>query len=151
MNPPLRTEDDRKAIIEGLRKGIIDVIATDHAPHLMNEKMQEMEYAPFGIIGLETAVPLVVTVLVKQNGFSFLQVFEKLTVNPAKILKLDRGALEVGKTADITVIDPEKTVRIDEGFILSKCKNTPFLGRELSGSVEYTVCDGQVVHRARQA
>ncbi|HDP79223.1 MAG TPA: dihydroorotase [Spirochaetes bacterium] len=145
MNPPLRTEADRTGIIEGLRRGTIDVIATDHAPHLMNEKMQEMEYAPFGIIGLETAVPLVITVLVRENGFSLLEAFAKMTVNPAKILKLDRGELAPGKIADITIVDPEKKIVVDEKFILSKCKNTPFMGRELYGSVEYTICDGKVV------
>ncbi len=148
MNPPLRTEQDRRAIIEGLRKGTVDVIATDHAPHLMNEKMQEMEYAPFGIIGLETAVPLIISILVKENNFSYIQAFSKVTINPARILRLDRGELKAGKTADVTVIDPGKTVHIDEKFIISKCKNTPFMGRDLTGSVEYTICDGQVVYRA---
>lgn len=147
MNPPLRTETDRTAVIEGLRKGVIDVIATDHAPHLMNEKMQEMEYAPFGIIGLETAVPLIISVLVRENGFSYLQAFEKLTINPARILKLERGELKVGRVADVTVIDPEKKVLIDEQFLISRCKNTPFLGRELYGSVELTVCGGNIVYR----
>jgi len=147
MNPPLRTEEDRQAIIAGLRDGSVDVIATDHAPHPINEKMQEIEYAPFGIIGLETAVPLIVTVLVRENGFSLLQAFEKVTINPARILKLDRGALQEGAAADITVIDPEKKVLIDQAFIASKCKNTPFLGRELYGSVEWTICGGRVVYR----
>jgi dihydroorotase len=147
MNPPLRTETDRTAVIEGLRKGVIDVIATDHAPHLMNEKMQEMEYAPFGIIGLETAVPLIISVLVRENGFSYLTAFEKLTINPARILKLERGELKVGRVADVTVIDPEKKVLIDEQFLISRCKNTPFLGRELYGSVELTVCGGNIVYR----
>jgi len=146
MKPPLRTEDDRRAIIEGLRSGVIDVIATDHAPHSMNEKMQELEYAPFGIIGLETAVPLIITELVRENGFSFIEAFEKVTVNPARILKIDRGALQAGKIADITIIDPEKKVAITEDFILSKCKNTPFLGRELYGAVQYTLCNGNVVY-----
>ncbi len=145
MNPPLRTEDDRKGIIEGLRKGIIDVIATDHAPHLMNEKMQEMEYAPFGIIGLETAVPLMITVLVKENGFSYLDAFSKMTVNPARILNIDRGVLSPGKAADITIINPDKKITVDDKFIISKCKNTPFMGRELYGSVEFTICDGKIV------
>lgn len=147
MNPPLRTDTDRKAVIEGLRKGVIDVIATDHAPHLMNEKMQEMEYAPFGIIGLETAVPLVISVLVRENGFSYLQAFEKLTINPARVLKLERGELKIGRVADVTVINPEKKVLIDEQFLISRCKNTPFLGRELYGSVEFTICGGNIVYR----
>jgi dihydroorotase len=150
MKPPLRTEDDRKAIIEGLRRGIIDVIATDHAPHSMNEKMQELEYAPFGIVGLETAVPLIITVLVRENGFSYLDAFNKVTVNPARILKIDRGELATGKVADLTVIDPEKKAVLTEESMMSKCKNSPFLGRELYGSVQYTICNGKVVYSAQQ-
>ena len=148
MNPPLRTERDRKAIIEGLRSGIIDVIATDHAPHLMNEKMQELEYAPFGIIGLDTAVPLIITILVRENGFSYIEAFRKLTVNPARILRLGLGELAPGRAADITIIDPDKKVLIDEKFISSRCKNTPFLGRELYGAVECTICGGKAVYRS---
>lgn len=147
MNPPLRTEEDRLAIIEGLKNGTIDVIATDHAPHLNNEKMQEIEYAPFGIIGLETAVPLVITKLVKEHGLSYIEAFKKLTSNPARILKLEAGIIREGKAADITVINPDKKVRVDENFIISRCKNTPFLGEELYGSVECTICSGKIVHR----
>jgi len=147
MNPPLRTESDRKAMIEGLRTGVIDVIATDHAPHLLNEKMQELEYAPFGIVGLETAVPLVISVLVRDNGFSYLDAFRKLTINPARILKIDRGELKTGKTADVVVINPEKKVHIDEEFITSRCKNTPYMNRDLHGSVEWTICEGEIVFR----
>ena len=146
MKPPLRTEEDRKAIIDGLKKGIIDVIASDHAPHPLNEKMQELEYAPFGIVGLETTVPLIITVLVRENGFSYHEAFEKVTVNPARVLKLDRGELKIGKVADVTIINPEKKVTVTEGFMLSKCKNSPFIGRELYGSVEYTICNGNVVY-----
>lgn len=145
MKPPLRTEEDRKAVIDGLKKGIIDVIASDHAPHPLNEKMQELEYAPFGIIGLETTVPLIITVLVRENGFTYQEAFEKVTVNPARVLKLDRGELKIGKIADVTVINPEKKVSITEEFMLSKCKNSPFIGRELYGSIEYTICNGNVV------
>jgi len=146
MNPPLRTEEDRKAIIEGLRNGLIEVIATDHAPHLLNDKMQEIAFAPFGIIGLETAVPLIITVLVKGNGFSYLQAFEKVTVNPCRILGIDRGYIKEGAIADITIINPDKKIIIDENFIISRCKNTPFMGRELYGLVEYTICNGTVVY-----
>ena len=146
MNPPLRTEEDRKGIIEALKKGTIDVIATDHAPHINNEKMQEIGYAPFGIIGLETAVPLIITVLVRENGFSYMEAFDKVTINPSSILNLDRGELKEGGFADIAIINPDKKVTIDEDFILSRCKNTPFLGRELYGSVEYTICSGRVVY-----
>jgi len=146
MNPPLRTEEDRKAIIEGLRNGLIEVIATDHAPHLPNDKMQEIAFAPFGIIGLETAVPLIITVLVKGNGFSYLQAFEKVTINPCRILGIDRGYIKEGAIADITIINPDKKIIIDENFIISRCKNTPFMGRELYGLVEYTICNGRVAY-----
>lgn len=148
MNPPLRTEEDRIAMIEGLRSGVIDVIATDHAPHLLNEKMQELEYAPFGIIGLETAVPLVISVLVKQNGFSLGAAFRPLTINPSNILGLGRGELKAGAVADIAIVNADKKIRIDDSFIISRCKNTPFMGMELYGSVEYTICSGRVVYSA---
>ena len=147
MNPPLRTEADRKNIIEGLRDGTIDVIATDHAPHSPSEKKQEMEYAPFGIIGLETAVPLIITELVRKSGFSYMQAFEKVTCNPARILNLDRGALKEGGHADVTIVNPERKIRVDMQFLRSRCKNTPFLGRELYGSIEYTICNGKIVYR----
>ncbi|MCX7678314.1 MAG: dihydroorotase [Spirochaetes bacterium] len=147
MNPPLRTEQDRLKIIEGLRDGTIDVIATDHAPHSNNEKMQEIAYAPFGIVGLETAVPLIISILINEHGFSFIEAFRCLTVNPARILGLDCGILQVGKKADITIINPNKKIYIDESFLLSKCKNTPFIGLELFGSVEYTICGGKIVYR----
>jgi dihydroorotase len=146
MNPPLRTEEDRKAIIEGLRNGLIEVIATDHAPHLPNEKMQEIAFAPFGIIGLETAVPLIITVLVKGNGFSFIQAFEKVTINPCKILGIDRGYIKEDAVADITIINPDKKITVNEDFIISRCKNTPFMGKELFGLVEYTICNGEIVY-----
>ncbi len=147
INPPLRTEKDRLAIIEGLKDGTIDVIATDHAPHLNNEKMQELEYAPFGIIGLETAVPLLISKLVRENNFSYLDAFKKLTVNPAKILKLDAGQIKEGGVADVAIVNPGKSVLIDDNFIKSRCKNTPFIGQQLFGSVECTICGGRVVFR----
>lgn len=147
MNPPLRTEFDRKGIIEGLRDGTIDVIATDHAPHSPSEKMQEMEYAPFGIIGLETAVPLIITELVKKNKFSYIKAFEKITCNPARILNLDRGVLKQGGHADVTIINPDRKIKVDSAFLKSRCKNTPFIGRELYGSIEYTICNGKIVYR----
>ena len=148
MNPPLRTESDRQKIIDGLRNGVIDVIATDHAPHLEYEKMQEIEYAPFGIIGLETAVPLIITELVKNNGFSYLDAFSKVTSNPSRIMKLGRGVIQEGKPADITIINPDEKVLIDNNYIISKCKNTPFIGKELFGKVLYTICRGKLVYSA---
>ena len=150
MNPPLRTEKDRKGIIEGLRSGTIDVIATDHAPHALFEKMQEMEYAPFGIVGLETAVPLIITELVRNNNFSYMQAFDKVTCNPARILKLDRGQLKKGGYADVTVINPDTKIKIDESFLISRCKNTPFIGTEMYGSVEHTICNGRHVYSRGQ-
>jgi dihydroorotase len=146
MKPPLRTEDDRKKLIENLKNGTIDVIATDHAPHSINEKMQELEYAPFGIIGLETAVPLIITILVKENNFSYIQAFEKVTINPSNILKLNKGELKENGIADITIINPDKKITITEEFLLSKCKNSPFLGKELTGSVEFTICNGNIIY-----
>ena len=146
MKPPLRTENDRLAVIEALRSGVIDVIATDHAPHSLNEKMQEMEYAPFGIVGLETAVPLIITILVKENNFSYTEAFEKVTCNPAKILKLDKGRLYKGSIADITIINPDTEIFVDDNFMISHCKNSPFIGSKLYGSVEYTICGGRIVY-----
>ncbi|HPS57326.1 MAG TPA: dihydroorotase [Spirochaetota bacterium] len=150
MNPPLRTEKDRKGIIEGLRSGTIDVIATDHAPHALFEKMQEMEYAPFGIVGLETAVPLIITELVRNNNFSYMQAFDKVTCNPARILKLDRGELKKGGYADVTVVNPDLKITIDDSFLISRCKNTPFIGKEMYGSVEHTICNGRLVYSRGQ-
>lgn len=150
MNPPLRTEQDRQAIIEGLRSGTIDVIATDHAPHALFEKQQEMEYAPFGIIGLETSVPLIITELVRNNHFSYMQAFDKVTCNPARILKLDRGVLKKGGYADVTIIDPDKKITVDRDFLVSRCRNTPFMGAEMFGSIEHTICNGRVVYSRGQ-
>ncbi|MBN1498927.1 MAG: dihydroorotase [Spirochaetes bacterium] len=146
MNPPLRTEKDRLAIIEGLRDGTIDVIATDHAPHQAQEKKQEIEYAPFGIVGLETAVPLVITVLVNENKFSYMDVFRKMTIRPAEIMGLNRGYIAENGPADITVIDPEKEIHVTEDFLISKCKNSPFIGMKLKGSVDFTICGGKIVY-----
>jgi dihydroorotase len=150
MKPPLRTESDRLAIIEGLKQGIIDVIASDHAPHSLNEKMQELEYAPFGIVGLETTVPLMITILVRENGFSYHEAFEKVTINPARILKFDRGELKAGKIADITIINPDKKITVSDEFMMSKCKNSPFIGTTLYGSVEYTICNGNLVYSNKE-
>ena len=147
MSPPLRTEKDRLAVIEGLRTGVIDAIVTDHAPHLVADKEKGMEKAPFGIIGLETSVPLVITGLVKEQNFSMLQAFRCMTSNPAKILNLDKGILKENHTADITIVNPDKKVHIDEKFIVSGCKNTPFIGRDLFGSVEYTICGGEIIYQ----
>jgi len=146
MNPPLRSEEDRVKIIEYLKSGIIDVIATDHAPHALHDKKQEISYAPFGIVGLETSVPLIITELVKNNGFTYFEAFDKITCNPAKILGLDRGYLAENGAADVTIIDPDAEIEIDDNFFISKCKNSPFIGRKLFGLVKHTVCGGSVVY-----
>lgn len=149
MNPPLREETDRRAIIEALRDGTIGIIATDHAPHLAKDKMKSIESAPFGIIGLETSVPLVITKLVREEGFSYLDAFRKMTVNPATLLGIDRGSIQIGKRADITIIDPDQQITVSEESIVSDCKNTPFIGMNLFGKVLYTISNGSIVFKSR--
>ncbi len=151
MNPPLRTEKDRDALRRGLKEGIFDVISTDHAPHTAREKMSRMEEAPFGVVGLETAVALTVTELVKKRVLTPLQMAEKMSGNPARILKLKgQGTLEENTPADITIIDPEAKYRIDAASFASKGRNTPFDGREVCGRVLYTIVDGQVAYEYRK-
>ena len=145
MNPPLRTEWDRTKIIEGLADGTIDMIATDHAPHAIEEKVREFTKAPSGIIGLETSLSLGITSLVKRGYLTMMQLLEKMTVNPAKLYKFDCGTLTEGKTADIVIFAPDE-VRTVESFE-SKAENSPFLGAQLYGKVKYTICDGKVVYR----
>jgi dihydroorotase, multifunctional complex type len=148
MNPPLRTDEDVKALKCGLQEDIIEVISTDHAPHSNEEKDTTMEEAPFGIVGLETCVALTISELVKPKVITPMQMAEKLSYNPAQILKLDRGTLTVGKVADITVINPDIAYQIDTSDFISKGKNTPFGGREVKGQVVYTICEGEVVYKA---
>jgi len=145
MNPPLRTEDDRRAVIEGLMDGTIDVIATDHAPHSMLEKECAFEVAANGIVGLETALGLVMS-LVEQNLITPIQMVKYLSCNPAKILGVDGGTLRPGTVADITVIDPESTYTVSAENFYSKSHNSPFLGFELRGRAVLTILDGKVVH-----
>jgi len=143
MNPPLRTIDDINAICKGLSDGTIDCIASDHAPHLIEEKEQEFRVAPFGIIGLETMLPLIITKLVNEKVISFREVIAKLTCNPAKILGLRKGTLSVGSDADVTIIDSKQTKTIEK--FESKCKNSPFIGKELTGFATTTIVSGKVV------
>lgn len=147
MNPPLRTEADKEALLKGLKEDILDVISTDHAPHSREEKQQPMTKAPFGIVGLETAVALTVTELVDKGVITPLQMAEKMSYNPAQIIGSDRGRLEVGSPADVTIIDPEAEYVIDSMSFLSKGKNTPFDGRKVKGLVKATICDGEVVYQ----
>lgn len=144
MNPPLREEEDRLAIIEGLRDGTIDMIATDHAPHSAEEKAKPITEAPSGIIGLETALSLGIRELVKKGYLSMMELIGKMSLAPAKLYHLDAGYLKEGGPADLTVFDPEKEWTV-EGFA-SKASNSPFVGERLPGVVSYTICGGEIVY-----
>lgn len=149
MNPPLRTKRDVEMLKEGLRDGIMDVIATDHAPHTFEEKNTSMKKAPFGIVGLETAACLTYSELVLDGYLTPMQMAEKMSYNPAKIIGIEKGDISEGKTADIVIFDPEKTYTIDKNKFASKGRNTPFHGRKVTGKVMYTIVDGAVVYSAK--
>ena len=146
MNPPLRTKEDKDALIEGLKNDIIDVISTDHAPHSREEKNEPITKAPFGIVGLETSVALTITELVDKGILTPMQMAEKMSYNPARIIGSDRGNLKVGSPADVTVINPEEEYVIDSMTFLSKGKNTPFNGWKVKGVVRATICDGKIAY-----
>jgi dihydroorotase len=148
VNPPLRTAEDILAIKEGLSDGTIDAIATDHAPHTQAEKELEFPDAPFGISGLETAVPLVLTNLVHKGVLKLINAVGKLSHNPARILGIEKGTLSCGADADLTILDLEKTARVDVGNFRSKGKNTPFGGMNLKGWPVMTIAAGKIVFRA---
>jgi len=143
MNPPLRTADDVAAIKQGLKDGTIDVIATDHAPHAADEKSGEFDYAPFGIVGLETALGLTLK-LVAEGVLSLDAAIRKLSLNPAAILKINKGSLSVGSDADITIIDPNVEWVVDSSQFKSKSKNTPFNGWKLKGKAVQTIVGGRI-------
>ncbi len=145
MNPPLRTKEDVQALKEGLRDNVMDVIATDHAPHSFDDKNTSMKTAPFGIVGLETAASLTYTELVLGGYLTPMQMAEKMSRNPAKVIGLDRGDISPGKAADLVIFDPEETYTIDKNTFASKGRNTPFDGRCVTGRVKCTICDGEVV------
>ncbi len=146
MNPPLRSREDRAALIAGLKDGTIDVIATDHAPHTAEEKANGLARAPFGIVGLETAFPLLYTHLVLTGELTLAELIEKITAKPAEIFGLPYGRLEEGAPADITVIDLEQERAIDPKQFASKGKNTPFSGWRCKGWPTLTMVDGSVVY-----
>lgn len=146
MNPPLRSRRDVQALKEGLRDGIMDVISTDHAPHSAEEKAKSMAQAPFGIVGEETAFALTVTELVEQGYLTKMQLVEKMSYNPAKILGIEKGRLEPGKVADIVIADFDETYTIDTSTFVSKGKNTPFNGKQVKGRVYQTLVDGKIVY-----
>lgn len=146
MNPPLRRKEDVEALKEGLRDNIMDVIATDHAPHTFEDKNTSMKKAPFGIVGLETAAALTYTELVETGYLTPMQMVEKLSYNPSKIIKVDKGDIQPGKAADIVIFDPKKKYTIDKNTFVSKGKNTPFHGRNVTGKVRMTIVGGHVVY-----
>lgn len=151
MNPPLRTAADREAIIEGIKDGTIDMIATDHAPHSSEEKAAEpMWKAPSGIIGLETALALAVTNLVKKGHLTTSELMEKMSLNPAKLYHFDKGTLSEGADADIVIFNEDESWTVTENEIASKSCNTPFLGQTLYGRVKYTICGGAVVYEDKR-
>lgn len=147
MNPPLRTKRDIKAIIEGLRDGTIDAIATDHAPHTKDDKA-DFEKAPNGIIGLETALAVGITYLVRPGHLLLEELINKMTNNPTKILGIDAGTLGEGSKADIVIFDPEQEFIVDKEKMKSKSRNTPFDGMKLFGKVKFTVKDGTIIYKA---
>ena len=146
MNPPLRTEKDRLEIIEGLKDGTIDLIATDHAPHSMEEKSKELTSAPSGIIGLETSLSLGITSLVEPGHLTLPELLEKMTINPAKLYKLPAGRMEINTPGDLVIFDPKEEWTPDT--FASKSCNTPFKGALLKGKIHYTICGGKVVYEA---
>ncbi|QII48887.1 dihydroorotase [Bacillus paralicheniformis] len=147
MNPPLRSPEDREALLEGLRDGTIDFIATDHAPHTEEEKQQTMSLAPFGIVGLETAFPLLYTHFVKTGKWTLKQLHDYMTVKPCEAFGLPYGKLEAGRSADITLIDLEREEKIDKSTFLSKGKNTPFDGISCFGWPVMTMAKGKLVYQ----
>lgn len=150
MNPPLRPASDRDALIQGIADGSVDVIATDHAPHHADEKALPYDQAPFGIVGLETAVPLTLDRLVHAGVIDLARMVELMSVNPARIMKVPGGSLRAGAPADITVIAPDLSVTIDRASLKSLSTNTPFDGWTLRGGVAATLVGGRLVYRNRQ-
>lgn len=144
MNPPLRTEQDRLAIIQGLKDNTIDIIATDHAPHSADEKAKPITEAPSGIIGLETALPLGITNLVKSGYLSYVELLEKMTINPASMYHLDCGYIAEGGPADLVIFN-DNLQTIDT--FCSKSNNSPFKGQSLNGEIQYTICNGKIIYQ----
>lgn len=145
LNPPLRTEKDRCAVIEGLKDGTIDMIATDHAPHTESEKKRDFRDAPSGMIGLETALALGITNLVRSGVLSLSDLIGKMSLAPAELYRLNSGRLESGRTADLVVFDPEERWVVPPEFH-SKSSDSPFIGEELYGKVKMTICEGKIVY-----
>lgn len=147
MNPPLRTPEDVEALRQGLKDNIMDVISTDHAPHTKEEKNDSMLRAPFGIVGLETAAALTYTELVLGGYLTPMQMAEKMSYNPAQVIRCGKGSLAPGSVADIVIFDPVKTYTVDASEFASKGKNTPFHGRKVTGAVRATIADGKIIYQ----
>lgn len=147
MNPPLRSKEDLAAIKQGLKDGIIDAIASDHAPHTENEKDIEFERAEFGVVGLETELSVSITELINKQVLDWPGLIQRLCLNPARILGLDRGRLTIGSFADVVIISDQPSWTVDKPALLSKSKNSAFLGRSLKGLVDYTICNGTIVYQ----
>ncbi len=146
MNPPLREEKDKQAIIKGIKDGTIDAIITDHAPHAEEEKAKGLATAPNGIIGFETALSATITNLVEPGYINYMDLVRVMSYNPAKLLGLDKGVIAEGKVADLTIFDPNKEYVYKKEQIVSKSKNTPWIGKKLKGQVIYTVVNGRIVY-----
>jgi dihydroorotase len=148
MNPPLREAADRDAMLDGIADGTVDAIATDHAPHHADEKLVEFDRAPFGIVGLETCVPLVFDRLVHAGRINVKRAIELLSAGPARVFRLPGGSLAEGDVADVTILAPDRRVTVRAAELKSKSKNTPFDGWELRGAVAATIVGGRIVYRS---
>lgn len=148
MNPPLRTRKDLEALKRALKNGAIKVISTDHAPHSPKDKEGSMKTAAFGIVGLETSFAISYTELVDSGFLTIMDLVEKMSLNPAKILGLDSGTLQEGHPADVIIVDPDEEYTIDKNKFVSKGRNTPFHGRKVKGKILCTICDSTIVYEA---
>lgn len=147
VNPPLRTQKDVKGILAGLKDGTIDVIATDHAPHSVEEKVRPLSRAPSGMIGLETSLALALTQLYHTKKMDLPAIIRRMSTNPADILHLARGHMSIGAVADLVIFDPDEAWTVDPLLFASKARNTPFAGRQVQGRVKYTIVRGEVIYQ----
>lgn len=150
MNPPLRSKEDVEALKKGLKEGVLEVISTDHAPHSKEEKSGDFTKAPFGIVGMETAASLTYSELVLGGYLTPMQMAEKMSYNPAKILKIDKGDISVGKIADIVIFDPDKEYEVTEQSFGGKSKNSPFIGWTLTGQICTTIMGGKITYELHE-
>jgi dihydroorotase len=148
VNPPIREEVDKQAILEGLKDGTLDCIVTDHAPHHADDKNVEYNLAAFGISGIETSLGFAITQLYKTGFMTLPEIADKMSYNPAKILGLDGGEIKEGSVADLTVVDLDEEWTIEPSKFVSKGKNNPFGGTKLFGAVKYTIVDGEIKYQA---